>query len=180
MSKEKNIVILAAYPNIDAAKKNFDQLVQLVKEKKVETDGMIMVEKDQEGNLSVSETGDHLGRKGMGWGAGVGLLVGLAAPPLLASVAVGAAGGALVGKFAKQKVVKGMEEGLGEKLHSPIGMHLIDRADTRVRLRITHRVGEVEDALGIEDQVVGTAEMLPFVFAGEDMHAGPGCYAQDS
>ena len=66
MSKEKNIVILAAYPDIDAAKNNFDQLVQLVKDKKVETDGMILVQKDQEGKLSVSETGDHLGRKGMG------------------------------------------------------------------------------------------------------------------
>jgi arylsulfatase len=116
MSKEKNIVIIAAYPAIDLATNNFDQLVQLVKDKKIETDGMILVQKDQEGNLSVSETGDHLGRKGTGWGAGVGLLVGLAAPPLLASVAVGAAAGALIGKFAKQKVVEGMEEGLGEKL----------------------------------------------------------------
>ena len=116
MSKENNIVIIAAYPSIDAATGNFDQLVQLVKDKKIKTDGMILVTKDQEGNLSVSQTGDHLGRKGTGWGAGVGLLVGLAAPPLLASVAVGAAAGALVGKFARQKVVSGMEEGLGEKL----------------------------------------------------------------
>ena len=116
MSKEFNIVIIAAYPAIDLATKDFDQLVQLVKDKKIETDGMILVQKDQEGNLSVSETGDHLGRKGTGWGAGVGLLVGLAAPPLLASVAVGAAAGALIGKFVKQKVVSGMEEGLGEKL----------------------------------------------------------------
>jgi len=116
MSKEKNIVIIAAFPVADLATKNFDQLVQLVKDKKIETEGMILVEKDKDGKLSVSETGDHLGRKGMGWGAGVGLLVGLAAPPLLGAVAVGAAGGALVGKFAKQKVVKGMESGLGEKL----------------------------------------------------------------
>ncbi len=116
MSKDNNIVILAAYPAIEPATNNFDQLVQLVKDKKVKTDGMILVQKDAEGNLSVSETGDHIGRKGAGWGAGVGLLVGLAAPPLLASVAVGAAAGALVGKFAKQKVVSGMEEGLGEKL----------------------------------------------------------------
>ena len=41
---------------------------------------MILVQKDKEGKLSVSETGDHLGRKGMGWGGGVGLLVGLFAP----------------------------------------------------------------------------------------------------
>ena len=111
-----NIIIIAVYPSVDLATNNFDQLVGLVKDKKVKTDGMILVKKDEEGNLSVNETGDHLGRKGAGWGGGVGLLVGLAAPPLLAAVAVGAAAGALVGKFAKQKVVSGMEEGLGEKL----------------------------------------------------------------
>jgi len=116
MSKDNSIIIIAAYPAIEPATKNFDQLVQLVQDKKIETDGMILVQKDKDGELSVSETGDHIGRKGMGWGAGVGLLVGLAAPPLLAAVAVGAAGGALVGKFAKQKVVSGMEEGLGKKL----------------------------------------------------------------
>ena len=32
--------------------------------------------------VHVSQTGDHLGRKGLGWGGGVGVLVGLAAPPL--------------------------------------------------------------------------------------------------
>ena len=44
------------------------------------------------------------------------MLVGLAAPPLLASVAVGAAAGGLVGKFMHHKVESGMESGLGEKL----------------------------------------------------------------
>ena len=52
----------------------------------------------------------------MGWGGGVGVLVGLAAPPLLASIAVGAAAGGIVGKFAKHKVDSGLEQGLGEKL----------------------------------------------------------------
>jgi arylsulfatase len=45
-------------------------------------------------------------------GGGVGLVVGLLAPPLLASAVVGAAAGDLVGKFAKHKV----ESGLGEKM----------------------------------------------------------------
>ena len=78
MSKEHNIVIIAAYPAIEPATKDFDQLVQLVNDKKIKTDGMILVHKNKDGELSVSETGDHIGRKGMGWGAGVGLLVGLA------------------------------------------------------------------------------------------------------
>ena len=47
---------------------------------------------------------------------GSALLVGLFAPPLLAAVAVGAAAGALVGKFAKNKVVGGLEGGLGQNL----------------------------------------------------------------
>jgi arylsulfatase len=116
MSKEKNIVIIAAYPAIEPATKNFDQLVQLVKDRKIKSDGMILVQKDNESNLTVSETGDHLGRRGGGWGGGVGLLVGLFAPPLLASVAVGAAAGAVVGKFAKHKITSEIESGLGEKL----------------------------------------------------------------
>ena len=117
MSKEdKNIVIVAAYMGTEPAAKNFDQLTQLVKDKKIKSDGMILVEKDKDGQLRVSETGDHLGRKGVEWGGGVGLLVGLFAPPLLAATVVGAAAGALVGKFAKNKIVGGIEEGLGQNL----------------------------------------------------------------
>ena len=52
----------------------------------------------------------------MAWGGGVGLLVGLFAPLLLAAIAVGAAAGALVGKFAKNKSWSGLEGGLGQNL----------------------------------------------------------------
>jgi arylsulfatase len=114
--KEKNIVIVAAYMAREPAQNDFDQLTQLVKDKQIKSDGMILVEKDQGGELVVSETGDHLGRKGMEWGGGVGLLVGLFAPPVLASIAVGAAAGAVIGKFAKNKIVGGIEGGLGQNL----------------------------------------------------------------
>ena len=46
----------------------------------------------------------------------MGLVVGLFAPPLLASVAVGAAAGGLVGKFAKHRVDTGLGAGIGDKL----------------------------------------------------------------
>ena len=109
-------VVMAAYPAAQAAEKDFDALVALVKEKKVRTEGMILVEHDADGRVTVHQTGDHLGRKGLGWGGGVGLVVGLFSPALLASVVVGAAAGGLVGKFAQHKVASGMETGLGEKL----------------------------------------------------------------
>ena len=42
--------------------------------------------------------------------------MGLFSPPLLGSIAVGAAAGGLIGKFAEHKVASGMEAGLGDKL----------------------------------------------------------------
>ena len=109
-------VVMAGYQAIEPAKKDFDGLVELVKDKKVKIEGAILVEHDESGEVRVSQTGDHLGRKGMGWGGGVGVLVGLAAPPLLAAIAVGAAAGGIVGKFAEHKVESGLEAELGEKL----------------------------------------------------------------
>ena len=109
-------LILAAYPALEAAQKDFNELVKLVGAKKVKTDGVILVAKDAAGEVHVTDTGDNLGRKGMGWGGGVGVLVGLAAPPLLGAVAVGAAAGGIVGKFAHHKVESGLESGMGDKL----------------------------------------------------------------
>jgi arylsulfatase A-like enzyme/uncharacterized membrane protein len=109
-------LIMAAYPSTDPAHKDFDALVALIEDKTVKSDGVILVEHADDGQVRVTHTADHLGRKGMGWGGGVGVLVGLFSPPMLAATAVGAAAGGLVGKFAKKKVDSGLEEGMGEKL----------------------------------------------------------------
>ncbi len=109
-------VIMAAYPSTGPAEQDFDALVGLVKDKAVASEGVILVEHDADGQVRVTHTGDHLGRKGLGWGGGVGLAVGLFSPPLLASIVVGGAAGALTGKFAKHKVDSGIEKGLGGKL----------------------------------------------------------------
>ena len=109
-------VLMAAYPAAETAETDFDALVALVKDKKVSSDGLILVAHDADGKVTVQQTGDHLGRKGLGWGGGVGLLVGLFSPPLLGSIVVGAAAGGLVGKFMHHKIESGLESGLGEKL----------------------------------------------------------------
>jgi arylsulfatase len=62
------------------------------------------------------ETGDHIGRKGAKMGGGVGLVVGLFAPPLLAATAVGAAAGAVTGRFAKHRLESGIAEKMDDAL----------------------------------------------------------------
>ena len=99
MAETPTDVLVAGYQDIDEATKDFEALVALVKAKEVSIDGVILVTHAQDGSVSVRQTGDHLGRTGAGWGGGVGVAVCLFAPPLLASVAVGAVAGGVVGRF---------------------------------------------------------------------------------
>ena len=109
-------VLIAVYLIPDLAKRDFDGLVKLVEDKTVSSDGVVLVTKDAEGEVKVEETGDHLGRKGVKVGGGVGLAVGLFAPPLLAATVVGAAAGGLLGKFASKRVAAGIGEKMDEAL----------------------------------------------------------------
>ena len=109
-------VVIAAYLIPDLAQQDFDALVGLVKDKQLTVEGVALVTNDSSGNVTIKETGDHLGRKGMAVGGGVGLVVGLLAPPLLASAVVGGAAGALIGKFARHRVESGLAEKMGAAL----------------------------------------------------------------
>src|SRR6266480_286420 len=112
MSDDQKDVVIAAYLFEDLAKQDFDAVVKLAEDKAITVEGVVLVQKDADGEMSVTETGDHLGRKGLKMGAGAGLVVGLFAPPLLAATAVGAAAGGLMGKFAKHR----LESGIGKKM----------------------------------------------------------------
>ena len=116
MSDDKKDVLIAAYLIEDLAKRDFDAVVKLAADKEVSLEGIVLVQKDSDGEVHVTETGDHLGRRGAKAGGGVGLVVGLFAPPLLAATAVGAAAGAVTGKFARHR----LESGIGEKMDAAL------------------------------------------------------------
>ncbi len=110
MSDDQKDVLIAAYLFDDLAKQDFDAVLKLAEDQTITVEGVVLVQKDADGEVHVQETGDHLGRKGAKIGGGVGLVVGLFAPPLLAATAVGAGVGALTGKFAKQRLESGIAE----------------------------------------------------------------------
>ncbi len=116
MAETPTDVLVAGYQEIEEATRDFEALVALVKEKKLEIEGVILVTHARDGSVAVRQTGDNLGRKGMGWGGGVGLAVGLFAPPLLASVAVGAVAGGVIGKFVDHRVENEIHDKIGENL----------------------------------------------------------------
>ncbi len=116
MSDDRKDVVIAAYLFEDLAKKDFEAVRKLAEDKAITVEGVVLVQKDAEGDVQVTETGDHLGRKGVKVGAGVGLVVGLFAPPLLAATAVGAALGGVTGKFAKHR----LQSGIGKKMDAAL------------------------------------------------------------
>ena len=96
-------MLLAAYLFVDPAQKDYDAVMQLVKDKKITVEGVVLASKDHADKMHIVEAGDHLVRKGAEIVGGVGLVVGLFAPPLLAATAIGAGAGALIAKFAKHR-----------------------------------------------------------------------------
>jgi uncharacterized membrane protein len=132
MSDTEFDVVIAAYLIPDLAQQDFDALVKLVADEQLEVEGVVLVTVDADGTAAVKETGDHLGRKGLEVGGGVGLVVGLFAPPLLAATLVGGAVGGVIGKFTRHKIESGLEEKMGDAL--PPGsagiVAIYDRAKT--------------------------------------------------
>ena len=113
MSKSEQMdVLIAVYLFEDLGRKDYDAVMDLVEEKAIAVQGVVLASKDKQGEMHVIEAGDHAVRKGATMLGGAGLVVGLFAPPLLAATAVGAGVGAVAGKFAKHR----LESGIGEKL----------------------------------------------------------------
>jgi arylsulfatase len=117
MSDDEQLdVLIAVYLIPDLAKEDFDAVLKLVEDKQVSTDGIVLVDKDADGEVHVKETGDHAGRKGAEVLGGAGFVVGLLSPPLLAATAIGAGIGALAGKFASHRVASGIGDKMDEAL----------------------------------------------------------------
>jgi uncharacterized membrane protein len=80
--------------------------------------GAVVVSKDMDGTVSL-EHSDHAVEEGAAGLAGVGFVVGLFAPPLLAATAIGAALGAVGGKALHKKIGSSVEKMAEETI--PIG-----------------------------------------------------------
>lgn len=110
------MLLVAAYPDVEVAEAEFRALADKVRAKELSSQGMILVGRDSDGTPRLMDTGNHLGRRGAGWGGGAGVLVGLFAPPMLGAAAVGAAAGAVVGHFAGHKLTAAIQQQVGAAL----------------------------------------------------------------
>lgn len=111
---ETTDVLIGGYLSADAARDDYDAVLNCGGY----LHGAVVVTKDLEGKLAVEQS-DHMVREGAAGLGAIGFAVGLAAPPLLAATAIGAAVGAVTGKALHKRTGSKIEESAGKTI--PIG-----------------------------------------------------------
>ena len=116
VNDDHHLILIAAYPDLDTARHDWEFLALRLRKKLFEVRDALLVSKDADGKPRVVETGNHLARQGAGVGIAIGVLVGLFTPPMLATMALGAAAGAVVAKFADHELRMGLRHEIGRAL----------------------------------------------------------------
>ena len=164
MEDDHQLVIIAAYDDLNAARSDFDALERRLKHGRDLRAGAL-VTKDDHGQATVSELANKHGRMGTLIGAGIGLLAGLVIQPVLLGVLVGGAGGALASAIAEHELRSGMRKDVGDALQNgtavvialayPNGRDHVETALTRAKsfaeVRMdTATMQDIDDAVAAE------------------------------
>jgi uncharacterized membrane protein len=108
-------LVAIAYPDVDTARTVADELGELIKEKSIELDDMVVVERQPDGKVKLHQSRSTTGRGAAGgalWGTMIGLV--FFAPFL--GAAIGGAAGAAAGKRSDKGVEDDFMDRLGEQL----------------------------------------------------------------
>jgi len=149
-------LVIAAYDDEAAARKDFSAMKELDDMSVV---AAVVMSRDADGKVEVSEHGGQLIARGTGIGAVGGLAIGLFAPPLLLSGVVGAGIGAGVGAIMKhheeKKIGVDVEEWLppgSSAIVAVVDNLYLDRVDEAI-VQATKKINKAIDS-GDYDAVV--------------------------
>lgn len=118
LHQEHELVLVAGYRDLEIARRDFAKLTEEVEHERFLVKGAALLTRDADGKPTVVELGNHLGLKGAGYGAGIGILVGFFAPPIMGAILLGAAAGALVAAFASHEIKIGLRHEVSRALEA--------------------------------------------------------------
>ena len=153
MNDDNLMLYVAAYGDADSARQDFEALKAL-EGPDLEVVGAVVMNRDADGNVDVLEVGDGDTAGGAVIGGGVGLVVGLFAPPLLLSTAIGAGIGAVLGHFTKKHEEKELGVDLDEYLpldSSAVAVVVEDTYLDRVEAALDKSAKKVSKAIDKDD-----------------------------
>jgi uncharacterized membrane protein len=160
---DRNLILYAAgYPDQDSATEDYEALKELKDVQAYIVEAVIM-DRDENGKITVRDKA-HLVSGGAVAGGGVGLVVGLFAPPLLAATAVGAGIGAAIGGMVKKhhehEVAKELDDVLPNNSSAIIAVlddayaDQVDKALAKASKKVVKEV-DSDDAAELEKALEG-------------------------
>jgi len=154
MSSGDNLALyVASYDDASSAKSDFDSL-KSAEGGDFKIEAAVVMSRDADGKVDVLESGDGTTAAGAWIGGGIGLVVGLFAPPLLAATAIGAGIGALLGHFTKKHEEKELGVELDEYFppnSSAVVVVVDNKYLDRVEAALANSAKRVNKAIGQDD-----------------------------
>jgi uncharacterized membrane protein len=153
MTGDNLALYVASYDDAALARQDFDAL-KAAEGPDLEIVAAVVMNRDANGKVDVLEVGDESVASGAWIGGGIGLVVGLFAPPLLASTAIGAGIGALLGVFTKKHEEKQLGVDVDEYMppdSSAVAVVLDDRYLDRVEAALTKADRKISKAIDQDD-----------------------------
>src|ERR671913_2590533 len=100
MSEKPLIAFIATYDDVADARQDYQEIRQAHSQGFIGEYDAAIVWKNEKGKIEIDSVSDDASRKWLWAGLGIGALIGLIFPPsILATSAIGALGGAIIGKF---------------------------------------------------------------------------------
>jgi uncharacterized membrane protein len=116
MSEKPSIAFIATYDDVADARQDYQEVKQAHGQGFIGEYDAAIVWKNDKGGIEIDSVSDDASRKWLWAGLGVGALIGLIFPPsILATSAIGALGGAVIGKF-RDGIAHGELAQIGEAL----------------------------------------------------------------
>ena len=153
MTADNLMLYVAGYDDSTSAQADFDSLKALEGPDFVIL-GAVVMNRDANGKVDVLEVGDGDTASGAVIGGGIGLVVGLFAPPLLVSTAIGAGIGAVLGHFTKKHEEKELGVELDDYLpydSSAVAVVVEDTYLDRVEAALTKSGKKISRAIDKDD-----------------------------
>jgi uncharacterized membrane protein len=148
MTGDNLALYVAAYSDATTAKSDFETL-KAAEGDDLKIEGAVVMSRDADGKVDVLEKGDEDTASGAVIGGGIGFVVGLFAPPLLAATAIGAGIGALLGHLTKKHEEK--------KLGAEIDEYFPPNSSAVVVIVDDKYLDRVEASLGKADKKISKA-----------------------
>lgn len=100
MTKKPLIAFIATYDTVDAARQDYEEIKQAHSKGFIGEYDAAVVWKNDKGKVEIDSVSEEASRKWLWAGLGAGALIGLIFPPsILATSAIGALSGAVIGRF---------------------------------------------------------------------------------